>query len=131
MKVLKVLLALAVLMPIGAASADEFSTWPKSNQAKCLMDRGDSKVAAFAAADANCGPVGDSSRAARAFVLGDAFEDVIRGISSGDAKGAKDLMNVLWQIQNRSPQLQSCWKTMIKVCDAAEYGAAIDAAAKK
>ncbi len=131
MKVLQALLALAVVIPIGAASADEFQTWPKSVQAKCLMDRGDSKVAVLAAADANCGPVGDSSRASRAFVLADAYEDVIRGISSGDAKGAKDLMNVLWQTQNRSPQLQSCWKTMIKACDAAEIGKAIDAAAKK
>jgi hypothetical protein len=131
MKVLKVLAALAVLTPIGAASADDFSTWPKSAQAKCLMERGDTTVAARAAADANCGPVGDSSRAGRAFVLADAYEDVIRGISSGDAKGAKDLMNVLWQIQNRSPQLQSCWKTMIKVCDAADMGKAIDDAAKK
>ena len=131
MKVLKVLLVLAVLTPIGAASADEFQTWPKSDRAKCLMDRGDSKVGVFAAADANCGPVGDSSRAARAFVLADAYEDVIRGVRSGDAKGARDLMNVLWQIQNRSPELQSCWKTMIKVCDAAEMGKAIDDAAKK
>jgi hypothetical protein len=131
MKVLKGLLALAVLMPIGAASADDFSTWPKSDKAKCLMERGDTTVAARAAQDANCGPVGDSSRAGRAFVLADAYEDVIRGISSGDAKGAKDLMNVLWQVQNRSPQLQSCWKTMIKVCDAAEMGTAIDNAAKK
>jgi hypothetical protein len=131
MKVSNALLAAAVFLPIGAASADEFSTWPKSTQAKCLMERGDSKVAAFAAADANCGPVGDTSRAARAFVLADAYEDVIRGISLGDTKGAKDLMNVLWQIQNRSPQLQSCWQTMIKTCDAADMGAAIDAAAKK
>jgi hypothetical protein len=131
MKVLKVLLGLAVLMPIGAASADDFQTWPKSVQAKCLMERGDTTVAARAAADANCGPVGDSSRAGRAFVLADAVEDVMRGISSGDAKGAKDLMNVLWQIQNRSPALQSCWKTMIKVCDAAEIGKAVDDAAKK
>ena len=131
MKALKILLALTVLTPIGAASADEFQSWPKSNQAKCLMDRGDSKVASFAAADTNCGPVGDSSRAARAFVLADAYEDVIRGIKSGDAKGAKDLMNVLWQIQNRSPALTSCWKTMIKACDAAEIGKAIDDAAKK
>jgi len=127
MKVAKTLLALAVLMPIGAASADDFSTWPKSSQAKCLMERGDSTVAKLAAVDANCGPVGDSTRAARAFVLGDAVEDVMRGISLGDEKGAKDLMNVLWQIQNRSPQLQSCWKTMIKVCDADEIGKTIDA----
>ena len=130
MKVTKVLLAFAVLMPIGAASADEFQTWPKSNQAKCLMDRGDSKVAAFAAADTNCGPVGDSSRAARAFVLANAYGDVIHAIRSGDAKGTKDLMTLLWQTQNRSPALQSCWKTMIKVCDAAEMGQAIDAMKK-
>jgi hypothetical protein len=131
MKVLTVLLALAALMPIGAASADDFQTWPKSNQAKCLMDRGDSKVAAFAAIDVNCGPVGDSSRAARAFVLANAYGDVIRGIKSGDTKGTKDLMNLLWQTQNRSPALQSCWKTMIKTCDAADMGKAIDDAAKK
>jgi hypothetical protein len=130
MKVLKVLLALGVFLPIGAASADEYSTWPKSEQAKCLMDRGDSKVAVFAATDPNCGPVGDTSRAARAFVLGDAVEDVMRGISSGDAKGAQDLMKVLLQIQGRSPELQSCWKTMVKLCDAAQIGAAIDALKK-
>lgn len=131
MKALTILLALAVFMPIGAASADEFQTWPGSVQAKCLIDRSDKKVSVFAAADTNCGPVGDSSRAARAFVLANAYGDVIRAIRSGDAKGTKDVMNVLWQTQNRSPMMGSCWKTMIKVCDAAEIGKAIDDAAKK
>jgi hypothetical protein len=131
MKVLNALLALAVLMPIGTAAAEDIQSWPKSSQAKCLMERGDSKVAAFAAADANCGPVGDSSRAARSFVLANAYADVVRAVKSGDAKGTKDLMNLLSNIQNRSPQLQSCWKTMIKVCDAGEIGKTIDEAAKK
>jgi hypothetical protein len=39
-------------------------------------------------------------------------------------------MNLLWQTQNRSPMFGSCWKTMIKVCDAAEIGTAIDAMKK-
>jgi hypothetical protein len=130
MRARQILLALTFIMGVGQASADDVQTWGKSVQGKCLMDRGDRSVAKFAAADTNCGPVGDSSRAARAFVLANGFSEVARAVSSGDAAGAKDVMNVLWQAQNRSPALTSCWKTMIKVCDAAEIGKAIDAAHK-
>jgi hypothetical protein len=130
MRAFQIPLALAFIAGIGQASADEAQNWGKSVQGKCLMDRGDRSVAKFAAADANCGPVGDSSRAARAFVLANAFADVARAVNSGDSAGAKDVMNVLWQAQNRSPMLTSCWKTMIKVCDAAEIGKAIDASHK-
>lgn len=130
MKTLHILSVLAFIIGIGQASADEAATWGKSVQAKCLMDRGDRSVAKFAGADTNCGPVGDSSRAARAFVLANGFAEVAHAVNSGDAAGAKDVMNVLWQAQNRSPALTSCWQTMIKVCDAADIGAAIDAAHK-
>jgi hypothetical protein len=123
-------LALSFIAGIGQASADEAQAWGKSVQGKCLMDRGDRSTAKFAAADANCGPVGDSSRASRAFVLANAFADVARAVNSGDTAGAQDVMNVLWQAQNRSPMLTSCWKTMIKVCDAAEIGKTIDASHK-
>ncbi len=128
MKVLKGLLAVAVLLPIGAASADELQSWPKSTPAKCLMERGDSKVAAFAAADANCGPVGDSSRAGRAYVLSDEFEDLIRSIRLGDAQGTKTMMTGFWRTTNRSPALNSCWKTMVKTCGAESIGATVEAA---
>jgi len=127
MKALHILPALAFIIGIGQASADEVQTWGKSDQAKCLMDRGDRSVAKFAAADTNCGPVGDSSRAARAFVLANGFAEVAHAVNSGDAAGAKNVMNVLWQTQNRSPALTSCWKTMVKVCGADEIGTAIDA----
>jgi hypothetical protein len=130
MRALTILLALAVIVPIGRASADDLQAWGKSAEGKCLMDRGDRSVSTFAAADTNCGPVGDSSRAARAFVLANSFADVVKAVNSGDAAGAKDVMNVLWQTQNRSPMLTSCWKTMIKVCDAAEIGKTIDASHK-
>src|SRR3954465_8153537 len=118
MKALYILLALAALAPLGAARADDLGVWKKSPATQCLMDRGDAKLASFAAADTNCGPVGDNTRAPRGYVLSDAAEDAYRAANSGDAKGAKDLMKVLWQIQNRSPALQSCWKTMVKACDA-------------
>jgi hypothetical protein len=128
MKAVHIALALAAMAPLGAAHADDLGIWKKSPATKCLMERGDAKLAAFAAADANCGPVGDATRASRGFVLSDAVEDAYRAANSGDAKGAKDLMRVLWQIQNRSAALGSCWKTMVKVCDAAPIGEAIDAA---
>jgi len=94
----------------------------------CLMDRGDQKLAAFAAADSNCGPVGDPTRASRGYVLSDAVEDAYRAANSGDAKGAQQLMRVLWNIQSRSPALTSCWKTMVKTCDAAAIGESVEAA---
>jgi hypothetical protein len=127
MRALHIPLALVFIAGIGQASADEAQTWGKSDQAKCLMDRGDRSTAKFAAADANCGPVGDASRASRAFVLANTFADVAKAVNSGDSAGTKDVMNVLWQAQNRSPMLASCWKTMVKVCDAAEIGKEIDA----
>ena len=128
MKVLQAALALVVLMPIAAASADDYSTWPKSQPAKCLMDRGDSKVAAFAAIDSNCGPVGDATRAGRAFVLGDEFEDLIRSIRLGDAAGTKQMLTGFYRTTNRSPALNSCWKTMVQKCGAESIGATIEAA---
>src|SRR3954470_5279461 len=133
MKAVHIVLAFAVVAPtalaqLSAARADDLGTWGKTPATKCLMDRSDGKLASFAAADANCGPLGDTSRAPRGYVLSDAVEDAYRAANSGDAKGAKDLMRVLWQIQSRSPALQSCWKTMVKVCDAASIGAAIEAA---
>jgi len=127
---LKILLAAAFVVATGQAFADEVPGWGKSVEAKCLMDRGDRTVAKLAAADANCGPVGDPSRASRAFVLANAFGDVAKAVNSGDASGAKDVMNVLWQTQNRSPMFASCWKTMVKACDAADIGQTIDAAHK-
>ena len=130
MRAFKILLAATFVVVTGQAFADEVPAWGKSVQGKCPMDRGDRSVAKFAAADANCGPVGDASRAARAFVLANAFADVARAVNSGDAAGAKDVMNVLWQTQNRSPMLASCWKTMIKICDAADIGKTIDASHK-
>lgn len=128
MKAVHFVLALAVLAPLNAARADDLDAWKKSPATMCLMDRGDGKLASFAAADANCGPVGDSSRAPRGYVLSDAVEDAFRAANSGDAKGAKNLMRVLWQIQSRSPELGSCWQTMVKMCDAARIGEAIEAA---
>ena len=135
MKALHVLLVGAVLAPLGSAQlgvaqADDLSIWQKSTITKCLMDRGDRKLAAYAAADASCGPVGDPSRASRGYVLSDAAEDAYRAANSGDAAGAKGLMRVLWQIQNRSPELGSCWKTMVQMCDAGKIGEAVEAAAK-
>lgn len=130
MKALHVLLVLAVLAPLGAAQADDLSMWQKSPITKCLMERGDRTLAAYAAADANCGPVGDATRASRGYVLSDAAEDAYRAANSGDAQGAKQLMRVLWQIQSRSPELASCWKTMVKMCDAGKIGEAVEAAAK-
>ena len=126
MKAIHIVLALAAMAPLSAARADDLD-WKKSPALKCLMDRGDAKLAAFAAADENCGPIGDSSRAPRGYVLSDAVEDAYRAVNSGDAKGGQDLMKVLWQIQNRSPKLASCWKTMVKTCDAAKIGEAIEA----
>jgi len=128
MKAVHIVLALAAMAPLSAARADDLDIWKKSPATMCLMDRSDGKLAAFAAADANCGPVGDSSRAPRGYVLSDAVEDAFRAVNSGDAKGGKDLMKVLWQIQNRSPMLGSCWKTMVKNCDAAKIGESIEAA---
>jgi hypothetical protein len=128
MKVLKAALAVAVLMPIGAASADDYTAWPKSQPAKCLMERGDSKVAAFAAADANCGPVGDATRAARGYVLSDEFEDLIRSIKLGDAQGTKTMMTGFWRTTNRSPALKSCWQAMVKLCGADNIAATVEAA---
>ena len=131
MKAVHILLAFAALAPMSAARADDLGTWKKSPATMCLMDRSDGKLATFAAADTNCGPVGDATRASRGFVLSDAVEDAYRAANSGDAKGAKDLMKVLWQIQGRSPALASCWQTMVKVCDAAKIGEAVEDAAKK
>jgi hypothetical protein len=128
MKAVHIVLALAALAPLSAARADDLDTWKTSPVTKCLMDRSDGKLATFAAADTNCGPLGDNTRAPRGFVLSDAAEDAYRAANSGDAKGAKDLMRVLWQIQSRSPALGSCWKTMVKLCDAAKIGEAIEAA---
>ncbi len=128
MKGLYVALALAAMATVNAAQADDYSSWPKSAQAKCLMDRGDSKVAAFAAVDANCGPVGDASRAGRAFVLADEFEDLIRSIKLGDAAGTKTMMTGFYRTTNRSPALNSCWKTMVKTCAAENIDATVEAA---
>jgi hypothetical protein len=128
MKALPIALALAVIIPMNAVQADDLNGWRTSPAGRCLMDRGDSKLANFAAADANCGPVGDSTRAARAFVLANDFETVIRAIGLGDQAGVQTLMTALWRTQNRSPALTSCWKTMVKVCDAEKIGEAIEAA---
>ena len=128
MKGLLIASALAAAAFVNAAHADDYNTWPKSPAAKCLMDRGDSKVAAFAAVDSNCGPVGDATRAGRAFVLGDEFEDLIRSIKLGDAAGTKTMMTGFWRTTNRSPALQSCWKAMVKTCGAEDIGATIEAA---
>ncbi|MDQ7246870.1 hypothetical protein [Dongia sedimenti] len=128
MKAAYIALALAALAPLGAAHAEDLSAWKKSPATMCLMDRSDGKLATFAAADTNCGPVGDTSRAPRGYVLSDAVEDAYRAANSGDAKGAQQLMRVLWNIQSRSPALQSCWQTMVKACDAAKIGEAIEAA---
>ncbi|WP_395016502.1 hypothetical protein [Dongia sp.] len=128
MKGMCIALALAATAFVNAAAADDYSAWPKSAPAKCLMDRGDSKVAAFAAVDANCGPVGDASRAGRAFVLGDEFEDLIRSIKLGDAAGTKQMMTGFYRTTNRSPALNSCWKTMVQKCGAESIGATIEAA---
>jgi hypothetical protein len=128
MKAVHIVVALAALVPLSAARGGDLGTWGKTPATKCLMDRSDGKLATFAAADTNCGPLGDNTRAPRGYVLSDAVEDAYRAANSGDAKGAKDLMRVLWQIQSRSPALQSCWKTMVKLCDAAQIGEAIEAA---
>ena len=120
--------ALAVAAFVNAAHADDYTSWPKSPAAKCLMDRGDSKVAAFAAIDSNCGPVGDATRAGRAFVLGDEFEDLIRSIKLGDAAGTKQMMAGFYRTTNRSPALNSCWKTMVQKCGADDIAATVDAA---
>jgi len=128
MKGLIIAAALSVTAFVNAAQADDYTAWPKSDQAKCLMDRGDSKVAAFAAIDSNCGPVGDATRAGRAFVLGDEFEDLIRSIRLGDAAGTKTMMTGFYRTTNRSPALNSCWKTMVKKCGAEAIDATIEAA---
>ena len=128
MKAVHIVLALAVFAPLGAAQADDLSTWGKTPAMKCLMDRSDAKLASFAAADTNCGPIGNTSRAPRGFVLSDAVEDAYRAVNSGDAAGAKRIKAVLWDIQNRSPALGSCWKTMVKLCDAAAIGESVEAA---
>jgi hypothetical protein len=128
MKGLYVALALAVTASVNTAAADDIQSWGKSPAGKCLMDRGDSKVAAFAAVDANCGPVGDSTRAGRAFVLGDEFEDLIRSIRLGDAAGTQTMMTGFYRTTNRSPALNSCWKTMVKKCGAESIDATIEAA---
>src|SRR3954454_24626711 len=112
MKGLTIALALAVIAPLNAAVADDLDSWKTSPAAKCLMDRGDAKLASFAAADTNCGPVGDNTRAPRGFVLSNDFETVMRAIRLGDPQGVKTLMTALWRTQNRSPALGSCWKTM-------------------
>jgi len=93
LRALEILLATAFVLVTGQAFADEVPAWGKSVQAKCLMDRGDRTVAKLAAADANCGPVGDPSRASRAFVLANAFGDVAKAVNSGDASGAKAVIN--------------------------------------
>jgi hypothetical protein len=121
-------LALAVIAPLSAAQAEDLTSWGTSSAGRCLMDRGDSNMAKFNAVDNNCGPVGDATRVARAFVLANDFETVIRSIRLGDQDGTKTLMTALWRTQNRSPALTSCWKTMVKVCGADEIGAAIEAA---
>jgi hypothetical protein len=128
MKGLLIASALAVTAFVNAAAADDYDAWPKSPAAKCLMDRGDGKLANFAAADSNCGPVGDNTRAPRGFVLSDEFEDLIRSIKLGDAQGTRTMMTGFWRTTNRSPALQSCWKTMVKTCGAEDIGAAIEAA---
>ena len=131
MKALTILLAAAlVVAATGQAFADDATTWGKSVKGKCLMDRRDGTVAKLAAADANCGPVGDPSRASRAFVLANSFADVARAVDSGDAAGAKDVMNAFWQTQNRSPMFASCWKTIVKACDAADINQTIEGAHK-
>jgi hypothetical protein len=127
MKAVHIALALAAFAPLGAAHADDLGTWKKSPATMCLMDRSDGNLAKFAAADTNCGPVGDTSRAPRGFVLSDAVEDAYRAVNSGDAEGAKRIKGVLWDIQNRSPALGSCWKTMLKLCDAASVGESVEA----
>lgn len=128
MKGLLIASALAVTAFVNAAQADDYTAWPKSPAAKCLMDRGDSKVAAFAAIDSNCGPVGDATRAGRAFVLGDEFEDLIRSIKLGDAAGTKTMMTGFYRTTNRSPALNSCWKTMVQKCGADDIAATVEAA---
>jgi hypothetical protein len=128
MKALHVALALAAISPVTAAHAEDLSSWGTSAAGRCLMYRGDSNMAKFNAADNNCGPVGDATRVARAFVLANDFETVIRSIRLGDQQGVKTQMGELWRTQNRSPALTSCWKTMVKVCGADEIGAAIEAA---
>jgi hypothetical protein len=128
MKIFNIAVALAAIVSVNAAQADDLTTWRASAAGKCLMDRGDSNVAKFAATDANCGPVGDSTRAARAFVLANDFETVIHAIGLGDPQGVKTMMTALWRTQNRSPALGSCWKTMVKVCNADEIGKTIEAA---
>ncbi len=128
MRAISIAVALAVIAPAFAAQAEDLNSWRTSPAGRCLMDRGDSKLANFASADANCGPVGDSTRAARAFVLANDFETVIHAIRLGDQDGVKTMMTALWRTQNRSPALTSCWKTMVKVCGADEIGAAIEGA---
>jgi hypothetical protein len=128
MKAVHIVLALAAFAPLSAARADDLDTWKKSPATMCLMDRSDGKLATFAAADTNCGPIGNTSRAPRGYVLSDAVEDAYRAVNSGDAEGAKRIKAVLWDIQNRSPALGSCWKTMVKLCDAAKIEESVEAA---
>ena len=130
MRALKILLASALVLAAGQAFADGVPAWGTSVKGKCLMDRRDMSVAKLAAAEPNCGPVGDPGRASRAFVLANSFADVARAVDSGDAAGAKQVMSAFWQAQNRSPMFASCWKAMIKTCDAAEIGDTIEAAHK-
>ena len=122
--------ALAVMVPVSAASADDLAGWRASPAGRCLMDRSDGNVSRFAAVDSNCGPVGDTSRASRAFVLSNDFEGVIRAIRLGDPQGVKTLMGALWRTQSLSPAMGSCWKTMVQHCNAENIGAAIEAGAK-
>jgi hypothetical protein len=52
----------------------------------------------------------------------------MRAIRLGDPQGVKTLMTALWRTQNRSPALGSCWKAMVKTCNAEKIGEAIEAA---
>src|SRR4051812_4910272 len=95
MKTSTIAFAFAVFASAFAAQAEDLNGWRTSPAGRCIMDRGDSNVAKFAAVDANCGPVSDSTRAARAFVLSNDFETVIKAIRLGDQDGVKTLMTAL------------------------------------
>ncbi len=128
MKGLTIALALAVIAPLNVAVAQDYTSWPGSDVSKCLMERGDTTVAKLAATDANCGPVGDPSRAGRGYVLADEFEDLIRSIRLGDANGTQQMMRGFYRTTNISPAMNSCWKTKVAACNAQSIGAAVEAA---
>jgi hypothetical protein len=128
MKGLTIALALAVIAPVNIAAAQDYTSWPTSPAAKCLMERGDSTLAKLAASDTNCGPVGDATRASRGYVLADEFEDLIRSIKLGDANGTQQMMRGFYRTTNLSPALNSCWKTKVTACGADNIGATVEAA---